>query len=212
MNTKRVLCGLVVLLAVGLAGVASADDFPLHKGATEIGVFASGGSGVGKADTFQMINSGVRFGRVLTGERGSGWRRGNFEYAFDILPFYYFMQDQYLCATQACNTILTKRQNVYGASMTPIILKWNFTSSKRVVPFAAAEGGVVFTTQNVPSGDTSSVNFTPGGAFGVQWLRGNRSSFSVSGHATHISNASLGNRNPGMNATVWLRLGYQWWR
>lgn len=212
MNTKRLFCLLTLFVAVAVLGAAAADDFPLHKGATEIGVFASGGSGVGKADSIQMINSGVRFGRVLTGERGSGWKRGNFEYAFDLLPFYYFMQDQYFCSNVACSAILIKRQNVYGASMTPIILKWNFTSSKRVVPFAAAEGGVIFATRNVPAGDTSTVNFTPGGAFGIQWLRANHTAFSVSGHATHISNASLGNKNPGMNATIWLRLGYQWWR
>ena len=207
---KKILGCIVLLLAGALAGAA--DDFPLHKGATEIGVFASGGSGLGVADSIQMVNAGVRLGRVLTNEHGSGWKRGNFEYAFDFLPFYYFMQDQYFCTTVACTSIYAKRQHVYGGSMTPIILKWNFTRSKRVVPFAAAEGGVVFTTHNVPAGDTSQVNFTPGVAAGVQWFRGPRSAFSLSGHVTHISNASLGNYNPGMNATIFMRVGYQWWR
>ena len=213
MITKRFCFCLVIFLAAVVLGAAAADDdFPLHKGATEIGVFASGGSGTGKADSTQMINAGVRFGRILTSERGPGWLRGDFEYAFELLPFYYFMQDQPFCGNLACSSTLVKRQNVYAGGITPFVFKWNFTSHKHVVPFAAVEEGIVFATRNVPAGDTSTVNFTSGGAFGLQWLRANHTAFSVSGHATHISNASLGNLNPGMNTTVWLRLGYQWWR
>jgi len=127
------------------------------------------------------------------------------------MPVYYVMQDNYVCTTGACTTVVVKRERVYGGSMTPIVLKWNFTHGKRVVPLFAVEGGAIFSTRNVPAGNTSWVNYTPGGAGGVQWFR-DKSAMVLSLHVTHISNANMGTTNPGMNASVWLRMGYSWWR
>jgi hypothetical protein len=207
---------LVAVVIAALGCMAAAQESPIHKGATEMSVWGQGGSGLGAADTTQMMSAGVRFGRIMTDVRGSGWMRGNFEYAFDTMPLYLFFQDQTVCqgpiGPNTCSVIFRRRQTVYGGGVTPVILKWNFVGNRRVVPFVAAEGGVVFTTGKVPDGNTSTVNFTPGIAGGVQWLRGRRGSFSVSGHLTHVSNASLGDFNPGLNSTLQLRLSYQWWR
>ncbi len=64
--------------------------------------------------------------------------------------------------------------------------------------------GRFFTTHEVPSG-TSTINFTPGAAFGMYFL-GNHA-WSVDVRYIHISNAGLTVPNPGVN-TVQVRLGF----
>ena len=66
-------------------------------------------------------------------------------------------------------------------------------------------------TVDVPPGDTSTVNFQTGLAGGVQIFRRPTRSITLSTHFLHISNASLGNRNPSYNITMQFRIGYQWW-
>jgi hypothetical protein len=184
---------------------ATGQESPRQKGAREITVWAGGGTGVGASDGTQMMNAGVRLGKVLTGEHGSGALRGNLEYAFDVAPLYLFFQDQNVNG-------VVKRQTVYGGSISPVVVKWNFTSGKRIVPFVGVEGSAILTSKNVPAGDTSQVNFGSGVAAGMQFLRGQSHAMSFSGHLMHISNASIGNHNPGVNVALQFRLGYQWWK
>ena len=37
-------------------------------------------------------------------------------------------------------------------------------------------------------------------------------SISFAANAVHISSASLGDHNPGVNASVQFQLGYSWWK
>ena len=73
------------------------------------------------------------------------------------------------------------------------IAKWNFTGGKTVAPYLAAVGGVVFSSSNLPPGDTSQVNFTSGAELGVQWFRHERNSLDFAVKIYHLSNASIGN-------------------
>lgn len=196
-----VLVSLVGCLSIGAFG----QESPKEKGATEISVWTGGGTGLGAGSGTQMMNAGVRFGKVLTGQHGSGIMRGNLEYAFDVAPLYLFFQDQNVNG-------VVKRQTVYGGSISPLIVKWNLTSGKRIVPFVGVEGSALLTSKNVPAGDTSQINFGSGVTAGMQFLRGKSRAVSFSGHLMHISNASIGNDNPGINVALQFRLGYQWWK
>src|SRR4029077_1647054 len=82
--------------------------------------------------------------------------RGNFEYAVEVMPVY---------------AVFTSNGAVYGASVKPIILRWNFTANRRVIPYFHFAGGAVFTTANIPPGDTSNINFTPQLGGGIHWFR-----------------------------------------
>ncbi len=164
-------------------------------------LWAGGGTGLGHSSGTQIANAGVRLGKVLTAQHGSGALRGNFEYAFDITPLYLFFQDR----------PVNQRETVYGGSISPVIAKWNFTRSNRIVPFVGVEGSAIFTTKNVPAGDTSQINFASGIASGLHLFRSEKRALSFSGHLMHISNASIGNHNPGVNVALQFRLGYQWW-
>ncbi len=194
------LAAVCLLLCVS----AFAQNNPLSKPVWEIGPWFSGGTGIGAASEFKFIGAGLRLGRVLTGEIGSGRMRGTLEWAADISPLFETRQDDFYS---------TGPQHwIYGFQSSPVVLKYNWTGGKKVVPYLAAEGGLLFSSKEIPPGDTSKVNFMPGGAFGFYFLTGKSSAVDASVHVTHISNASLGNHNPGINATMHFRIGYTWFR
>jgi lipid A 3-O-deacylase len=121
-----------------------------------------------------------------------------------------------------------------GVSITPIILRWNFAGTRRFAPWVQGAGGLLWTNhkypayggppataggvsatsfgENGPNDDTSVFNFTPQFGVGTHYfLRPNRS-IDLGANAIHISSASLGDRNPGVNASVQFTLGYSWWK
>jgi hypothetical protein len=172
-----------------------AQSFTKH--AWELGFVAGGGTGLGKSDTTQFAFGGARGGLILTGNHLPGILRGNFEWAVEVLPLY---------------AVLPPSSGVYGASVRPAIWQWNFTSWKKYAPYVAIVGGTVFTTSNVPPGDTSTINFTEGLAFGTYMFVKPRSAFSFEATFGHLSNASIGAHNPGYNATFLFTVGYSWFK
>jgi hypothetical protein len=61
-------------------------------------------------------------------------------------------------------------------------------------------------------GGTSVWNFSPQGGGGVHWFTGSKRSIDLGLNAVHISSASLGDRNPGVNASLQVQVGYTWWK
>ncbi len=194
-----------ILLVLMMCGVAAAQDSTaqqlpaasLKKGAWEFAVSGSGGTGLAGASNTQFMYAGARIGRILSGEHFSGWRRGNFEWAADFLPVY---------------AVLTPQGTVHGSSFKPVIWQWNFTSGRRIAPYIAIAGGVLFTTHDLPPGNTSRVNFTPQGAFGAHIFFRRGRALLVEGAIVHHSNAGLGTTNPGYNAALLFTVGYSWFR
>jgi lipid A 3-O-deacylase len=199
------LCFVCLMLCAATAAAQTETSTALHKGATELAFWAGGGSGVGHSSETQMMNAGLRVGKVLTAPHGPGVLRGSLEYAADVAPLYLFFQDRTVNGVRG-------RQTVYGGSITPLVMKWNFTSGKKVAPYVGVEGSAIFTSQNVPAGDTSRVNFASGATCGLQILTSSNRALSFSAHVMHISNASIGNHNPGVNVAMQFRVGYQWWK
>ena len=158
------------------------------------GLFVGGGTSVASSPSGQSLLVGFRLGRVLTNEHGSGFLRGTFEMAGDIIPL-----DEYWI-----------HGGQYAGGINPFIAKWNFTSPCKVAPYIAAVGGVLFSTHNLPPGDTAQINFTSGAEVGVQMFGKGRNSWDLAVKAYHLSNASIGNHNPGINASLQFMLGYTW--
>jgi lipid A 3-O-deacylase len=188
-----------VVSSVSVAGAqtsASPADSPaqiMTRGSWELGAFSGGGLGLGKSDTTQFMYAGGRAGLVLTGEHLHGWRRGDFEWAVDLMPLY---------------TVFPPNSAVYGGSFKPVIWQWNFTSGKRIVPYVAAAGGIVFSRDNVPPGDTSQVNFTSQLVTGARIFLKNGRAIFFEDAVGHFSSASLGNHNPGYNGLIEFTIGF----
>jgi lipid A 3-O-deacylase len=169
----------------------------LKKGAIELGAFAGGGTGLGHSDGTQFVYAGGRAGYILTGDHLSGWLRGNFEWAVDAMPLY---------------SVLPPGGAIYGGSFKPVIWQWNFTHGKKIAPYAAAHGGIVFSTSNVPPGDTSYVNFTSQFVSGAHIFLKPRQALFVETAIGHLSSASLGVHNPGYNISILFTVGYSWFK
>lgn len=205
----------------------------------EFGALFQGGVGLTEdRSSFRFLLAGAHLGKVLTPELGTGLFRGNFEYAGEFFPYWQsftptFQRIKCPAATSlpinpnTCSAPYTVGGTYSGLSVTPIILRWNFTHGRRIMPWAQAAGGLVWTNhkypgygstdpQNVsetgPSADTSVWNFTPQGGVGMHVFVKPRRSVDFSANAVHISSASLGDRNPGVNASVQFSVGYSWWK
>lgn len=182
------------------ATAASAQTLPaqsLTRGSWEFQPFLGGGTGLGHADTTQFLIAGGRIGKIITANHLHGWLRGNFEVATDLMPLY---------------LVLQPGGTTYGASFKPVIFEWNFAGVRKLAPYALVTGGVLFTTSNVPPGNTSDVNFTPQAALGFRFFRRPKRSWNFEIQAVHHSNASLGHLNPGLNASLMFSLGYSWFK
>lgn len=112
-----------------------------------------------------------------------------------------------------------------GVSLTPAIFRWNFAGTHRITPWFQAAGGLLWTNHKYPAygstalslqedgtnGNASVWNFTPQGGVGVHWYLTPTRSLDLGANGVHISSASLGDRNPGVNASVQFSIGYSWW-
>jgi lipid A 3-O-deacylase len=181
---------IAALVAVLVATVAIAQAQSIEQGATELEIWTSGGHSVsgGRGNT-GIWSAGLRYGWVLTNAHGPLFLRGRFEYALDAVPAYLIFQS---------------RNTVYGVGLNPLNLKWNFAAPGRIHPYLELSGGTLFTTDKVPP-RTSKVNFTPSAAIGTHIL-GENYAWSIEARYLHISNAGLGDLNPGIN-TFEVRLG-----
>lgn len=184
---RSILPILIVLLITCALSLAQAAP---EQGGNEVQVWVGGGHSVpgGTANT-SAFNVGLRYGWILTGPHLPGFLRGRFEYALDAVPLFLVFQP--------ANT-------AYGVGFDPLGLKWNFERRGRISPYLELTGGTLFTNHNVPT-STNTVNFMDQVAFGTHIL-GAKYNVSLELRYMHISNAGLGNLNPGVN-TVQVRLG-----
>lgn len=231
--TKTLIVSLFVAasgLAMGQTATAPDAANPVaavrqHQ-SWEIGPVANFGVGVGDRSDYKFFFAGVQAGKILTPVLKAGALSGNFELAANILPIWqgytpaphtqtFYYQGGSYQGTVGGGTFT-------GMSITPVILRWNFaTSSKRIQPWFQAAGGLIYTTHKFPPvyqqpkgqpGGTSVFNFTPQGGVGAHYFVSPRHSIDLGINAVHISSASLGDRNPGVNASMQFQVGYTYWK
>jgi hypothetical protein len=200
----------------------------------EYGPVFQGGNGLtDMRGGFHFLWAGAQAGRVLTNNIGHGILRGNFEYGVQLFPYFqaFTPRFQRVSCEQTggiitCSQPYTVGGTYSGVSLTPIILRWNLARHGRWTYWGQAAGGVLWTNhkfpaygntsasipENGPNGETSVWNFTPQGGIGLHYFTRTNRSIDFSANATHISSASLGDRNPGVNASVQFTLGYSWWK
>jgi Lipid A 3-O-deacylase (PagL) len=208
----KTLGGAFFCLFVGLSILVSAQDLDnapssvLARPGWNYGVQISGGSTVVQASAPLFVTSdraisnlavAFHFGRVLTHEHGRGWIRGTFEWGANSIPFetFWVLGSHYAGGFE-----------VFGP-------RWNFTNNRRrAVPFVGLSGGMLFSSNSFPPGDTSRTNFTGAIDAGAHlFLSRHPHSFDVTSRVQHVSNAYLGRSNPGVPLSLQLTVGYSWY-
>lgn len=192
----------------------------------EMGPFFNWGSGVGVRSGFKFVWAGFQLGKVITPVVHAGPLSGQFEVSGNIMPLWQaYTPAQHL---QIVNYRGQKYEvpvgggTFHGVAMTPVILRWNLLShSRRFQPWFQGAGGLIYTTHKFPPdqlvphgtpGGTSVWNFDPQGGFGFHYFTRSGRSLDLGVNAVHISSASLGDRNPGVNGSVQIQVGYTFWR
>ena len=159
------------------------------------GFYVGGSESFANTPSVQTFLIAGRIGRVLTHQLGSNALRGSFEMAVDVIPI---------------NEFWIGGNAQYAGAINPFIAKWNFTGGKTVSPYVAAVGGVLFSSKDLPVPNSSQVNFTSGMEMGAQWFRQSKNSIDFAVKIYHLSNASIGTLNPGINGAVQFMVGYTW--
>jgi lipid A 3-O-deacylase len=240
------LTWIAALMACVSAGVAvaqrSPDVSPVSAVANakgwDFGALVQGGVGLQDRTDFSFFMVGGHAGKMLTSEIGTGLFKGNFEYGVEVFPFWQSYTPKFSrisCASLPtggsgaifCSNPYTVGGKFTGASITPIILRWNLTHGSRLMPWVQGAGGVLWTsdkypavgdlnpldpTQTGPGANTSVWNFTPQFGVGAHYFVKPRRSIDFAANAVHISSASLGDKNPGVNTSVQFSVGYSWWK
>ncbi len=187
------------------------------------GLFLDGGLGTSGETSDHFLNAGVRLGKVLTAPAAPGIFRGQFEYAVELIPYWQAFTPKQSYTLIAGNPPqirqVTTGGTYTGLSITPIILRWNLVRRtghwKRVLPWVQGAGGLIWTNHKFPPNGprgTSVWNFEPQFGVGLHYFLKPGSAITFAANAVHISNASLGDSNPGVNATVRFQIGYTWWK
>ena len=236
---KLLISTLALVLALPLATAAIAESpepAPAAMGNTvaispvsrkwEFGPFLNYGNGVGDRTDFHFFAAGFQAGRTLTPIIHAGPLTGRFEFGANVMPlFQAYTPAAHTDIVDTPNGPLT--QNIgggtfTGASITPVVFRWNFhPESRRLMPWFQAQAGVLYTTHKFPPtievpegtpGGTSVWNFRSGAGIGFHYFTRPRRSVDFALNAEHISSASLGDRNPGVNASLQFQVGYTWWK
>ena len=200
------------------ATFASTDFVPalMRHNPWDRGVFLNGGFGTNDQTDIHFLNAGVRLGKVLTDAAGPGILRGQFEYATEWMPYWQSFTPKHIVSVSEGNPAQTVQVHTGGTftglSIMPIILRWNFVHWHRVMPWMQGAGGLIWTDHKYPKLDTSVWNFSPQFGVGLHYFVKPKQAVTFSANAEHISSASLGDKNPGVNASVQFQIGYTWWK
>ena len=93
-----------------------------------------------------------------------------------------------------------RTQRVYGFGITPLGFGLEFLRTRRVYPFVQTDGGILASTQPIPSGSLTGLNFLVDLGAGVRYHPKDRKyGFEVGYKLLHISNAGTSYVDPGLD-------------
>jgi lipid A 3-O-deacylase len=196
--------------------------------------FLNYGNGVADRSDYRFLIGGLEVTKPITPVVHAGPFSGQFEFGGSIIPLWQaFTPAPHLQTYTACPIPLpTNPQggctlpigggHYTGFSVVPVIFRWDFlTRSPRWQPWFQASAGVIYTTHKFPpdylvphgfTAGTSVWNFSPQGGIGLRYFTRSRRSIDFGVNAVHISSSSLGDKNPGVNASIQVQVGYTFWK
>ena len=94
------------------------------------------------------------------------------------------------------------KQNTYAAAITPVGARISAMPRWRLQPSLALDTGFVFSSRDIPVGDSAKFNYLLAFGPGLQFYGDNNISWRVEYLYRHLSNAGEGNQNPGIDQGV----------
>jgi hypothetical protein len=167
------------------------EGIPLReKGTQEIGFGSGYGWSIESNRHVESVPLNLRWGCVLTEPKGSSFLKGNWELLLEGSVSYLF-----------------HNQRKYGLGANGLI-RYNFLSGKRLVPFLQAGFGVWHSNldmHNFPN----DFNFCSQGGGGLQYFIKKDMAIQWEYRLQHFSNASLKDNNAGLNlSNFWIGCAY----
>lgn len=95
------------------------------------------------------------------------------------------------------------RRWTYTGGASPVGIKLNGFTHRRLQPEFMGNGGFLVATRDIPFPDTSYFNFTFEFGVGLQWYRTPTQSVQAEIRYHHLSNHDLGANNPGVDSALW---------
>jgi len=172
-----------------------------------------------------FFSAGIEVGKQTRRIEGAKLLSGRGEMMLEVIPLWLARYPAQTVTVNPAHTVIPFQmaaESYHGASITPFLLRWNFNQrdSVRVVPWAQLGCGLLWTNHKFPivivptdpHAGTSVINFTPQAGAGVNVFNRPNHSVNFAMKVIHISNATLGDHNPGLNQTLQFSAGYSWWK
>jgi len=184
-----VFCALVGFTPLEGAEPSPGAGYALAKGTNEFGLWVGGSpDSFGNTEDRQLLLVALRYGRVF-----AAWESISLEYTLDIYPAAVLFQPDWM---------RSGRSTIYGAGLAPVGFKVKFATQNRLQPFISASLGFLYFLKQIPEPGASHFNFSSQIGLGVEFFFAPKRALTLGYKIDHISNASVGQSNPGMNSHV----------
>ena len=199
----------------------------------EYGPFINWGSGLGDRSDYKFLSAGFELSKILTPVVHARFLSGQFQYGGNIMPLWQ-------AYTPPPHTVEIHLCEFIGAAVfLPLGVRWrNVLRSQpdtgdlslefldKITKVSAVDSGgrridlhdsqvSAQLHERCSAGNrwgTSVWNFSPQGGGGIHYFFRDKRSIDLNVNGVHISSASLGDRNPGVNASVQVQVGYTFWK
>jgi len=186
--------------ATDAKGNVAQGDYALEDHKNEFGFWAGGSLGLpsalpGSRDRSITELTGLRYGRVLLTGRSAA-----LEYTFDLVPVAVVSGPAGLPENPPPGS--TGREHVYGGGFIPLGFKLFLGPQHRLKPYLTVSSGAFYFAKQFPVPNSAQFNFLSTGGAGLQYFVSPRHAISIEYRIGHLSNAGIGNLNPGFNNSI----------
>jgi hypothetical protein len=191
---------------------AQAGENTLENNKNEFGAWAGSSLGLpsalgGSRDRKIPILIGLRYGRVL-----SAGKYAALEYTLDVVPVGVVSGPKGGFSNPGgVASPGGGRDYAYGAGVIPVGFKMFVAPQHRIKPYVTVSSGPFYFSKQVPVPNSAQFNFLSTGGGGVQIFLSARRAISIEYRVGHLSNAGVGNLNPGFNSST-IHVGFSVFR
>jgi Lipid A 3-O-deacylase (PagL) len=124
----------------------------------------------------------IEIGRIMSDRHGPGALAGHFEMLLQAMPI-----------------IVRGPADFWGVGLSPLFVRWNFSGTTRVRPYAEASAGLMLIDWETPGPGRVTRNFTEQAGVGLRVGSASRRSAMIGYRFQHISNGSRTLPSPGID-------------